>query len=79
MTLERTEQPLHVQKSERVPEQMQCDYFDVSLLDDDQPRYRLQPHADGGMPVGPALVLENEGARALIQHLGKLLRDPSAS
>ncbi len=78
MTLERTEQPLHMQKAEEVPGQVQCDYFDVSVLDGDQPRYRLQPHADGGTPVGPALILESEGVRALIQHLEKMLRHPTA-
>jgi hypothetical protein len=78
MTLENTERPLHVRKYDQVPPEVECDYFDVSLLEGDQPRYRLQPHADGGTPIGPGLILESEGARARVQHLEKVLRDPTA-
>jgi hypothetical protein len=78
MTLERTEPPLHIPSPTPVPEPVQCDYIDVSKAEGDQPRYKLQPHADGGKPIGPALILEMEGAHALIQHLEKILRDPIA-
>lgn len=79
MTLERTEQPLHIPKIEAVPEAVKCDYFDVSRTDGEQPRFVLQPHNDGGRPAGPALILEMEGARALLQHLEAILRDPTAA
>ena len=76
MTLERTETPLHIPSPTVVPEPVQCDYLDVTEVEGEQAKYRLQPHANGGRPIGPALILESEGARALVQHLERILRDP---
>jgi hypothetical protein len=78
MTLERTELPLHMQTTERPAEEVSCDYCDVTFVEGDQPRYKLQPHARGGLPVGPTLIFETEGARSLIQHLQALLIDSTA-
>ncbi len=76
MTLERTEPPLHIPSPMPVLEPIQCDYIDVSKVDGDQPRYKFQPHSNGGKPIGPPLILEREGAQALIQHLENVLREP---
>jgi hypothetical protein len=75
MTLERTEAPLHIPNPTPATDSVQIDYLDVSKTEGDQPRYRLQPHTDGGKPFGPALILEAEGAEALVQHLKKIVRD----
>jgi hypothetical protein len=76
MTLERTETPIHIPSPAAAPEPVQCDYLDVTRVDGDQARYRLQPHVNGGRSIGPALILESESAHALVQHLEKILRDP---
>ena len=79
MTLEKTEMPPHIPPIQSQPEPVKCDYIDVSNEEGDQPRFRLQPHANGGNPIGPALILELEGAHGLIQHLGRFIpRDPIA-
>jgi hypothetical protein len=75
MTLERTEAPLHIPSPTSERASVQVDYLDVSRVEGDQPRYRLQPHTDGGKPFGPVLILEAEGAQALVQHLEKIMRD----
>lgn len=78
MTLDKTEVPLHIPQPQQVPDPVPVDYIDVSKAEGDQPRYRLQPHADGGKPIGASMILEREGAQALIQHLERILRDPIA-
>lgn len=50
-----------------------CDYIDVVRSDGEQPRFVLQPHLSGGAVASPAFCLEIEGARALVQHLNKLI------
>ena len=79
MTLEKTEPPLHVPPPMQVPGPIKCDYLDVARVPGDQTRFSLQPHKDGGTPIGPALILEREGAMALIRHLESLLAERDAS
>jgi hypothetical protein len=50
-----------------------CDYVDVVRFSGDQPCFLLQPHLPGGAVAMPAFSLEMEGARALTQHLRRLL------
>ncbi|HVV27424.1 MAG TPA: hypothetical protein VHC40_05605 [Rhizomicrobium sp.] len=53
-----------------------CDYVDVTRSDAaGQPHFRFQPHRRGGAPGTPAFDMEIEGARALWQHLGKLIQE----
>ena len=53
-----------------------CDYVDVVRLNEDQPRFLLQPHLSGGAVATAAFTLEAEGARGLVQHLQAALLDP---
>ena len=79
MTLEKTEPPLHIPPPTQVRDPIKCDYLDVACLPGDQTRFSLQPHQDGGTPIGPALILEREGAMALVRHLESLLAEHDAS
>jgi len=56
-----------------------CDYVDVVRLSEDQPRFLLQPHLQGGSVAMPPFTLEAEGARGLAQHLKAALREPDTA
>jgi hypothetical protein len=56
-----------------------CDYVDVVRLSEDQPRFLLQPHLQGGAVAMAAFTLEAEGARGLVQHLKAALLEPDAT
>jgi hypothetical protein len=56
-----------------------CDYVDVVRLSEDQPRFLLQPHLQGGAVAMAAFTLEAEGARGLVQHLKAALLEPDAA
>jgi hypothetical protein len=75
MTLNDTEMPLHIEKTEKLTTAIPCDYVDVAVSEDDQPRVTLRPHQADGSPVGSPIVLELEGIRALSAKLTHLLVD----
>jgi hypothetical protein len=73
MGLNDSEAPLHIQRTEHIAEPLPCDYIDVEVSDDEQPRFTLRPHQSGGSPVGSPIFLELEGVHALSAKLAHLL------
>jgi hypothetical protein len=73
MALSEYVEPFDVSHIEVSLNPVPCDYIDVSPEEGDQPRFKLQPHKSSGLPIGSAVVLEMEGARALWRKLGQIL------
>ena len=55
-----------------------CDYMDVTVVEEGQPKFIIQPHLSGGAIAANPMALEVEGARALWRHLGSLLEEKAS-